>query len=309
MLPIDQQLLLFYQQWRSWLSAEKHFSSHTVTAYSTDLHYFLLFVGSHYSDTVTVGLLQNLTVQDIRAWLSQRNLKKYDNKSTSRSVSAVRSFFLYLLHHHQITTSDAIFHIKLPRLKRTLPKPLSTSEASSALDEISGTSHTPWVVKRESALLALLYGAGLRISEALAITKKDIHNTDTLIVIGKGKKERMLPILPFVRQALDEYLAACPYLLSPDHPIFLGERGAKLQPGVYQRTIRQVRTALGLSDSVTPHAFRHSFATHLLERGGDIRTIQELLGHNSLSTTQRYTLVDNNRLLSAYVLAHPRGRG
>jgi integrase/recombinase XerC len=301
----DQELLTYHEKWLAWLTHEKQFSPHTVQAYAIDVSYFFKFLNQHYGESVTLTLLAELSLRDIRAWLSQRNLTHFDTTSTARSISAVRSFCNYLTSRHSLKISDAIHNIKLPRPKKSLHKALTIEDAALATKEIGLIAHDGWIAKRDMAILSLLYGAGLRISEALSVKKKDI-STDRLTVLGKGRKERMLPLLPYVLFALDEYIKACPYTLTAEECIFLGTRGGVLNPAVYQRTIRQLRNTLGLPDNVTPHAFRHSFATHLLAAGGDIRTIQELLGHESLSTTQRYTAIDDSRLLAAYKDTHPR---
>lgn len=302
----DSALHSYIEQWQRWLAHDKSFSEHTVSAYTTDVSYFFSFLDHHYGHMLTTETLTSLSIRDIRAWLTDRHAKKFDIASTSRSISSMRSFFHYLHKQHHIASPEAINNIKMPRARKPLPKPLTSQDAASAIDDIHEIAHEAWVAKRDMALLALLYGCGLRISEALSVRKKDLFSQDTLTVLGKGNKERAVPVLPFIKHALDDYLAACPYTLAPEDVIFLGTRGAPLNAGVYQRIIRQLRTNLGLPDTVTPHAFRHSFATHLLAAGGDIRTIQELLGHNSLSTTQRYTMVDEHRLLAAYNHAHPR---
>jgi integrase/recombinase XerC len=304
-LPADPALVTLYEEWLAWLAEEKLFSVHTHEAYATDIYYFFAFLNQHSGELITLSLLTNLSLRDLRSWLSYRHTAHYESKSTARSVSAIRNFFLYLHRHHQISLSDAIHNITLPRIKRSLPKPLTIADASNTLDDIEAIATEPWIGKRDVALLCLLYGAGLRISEALALTPSAMAGGQ-LIIMGKGRKERAVPLLPYVKEAVDDYLRTCPYAQSPHDALFVGQRGGPLNPGVYQRIIRQVRVNLGLPNSVTPHAFRHSFATHLLAAGGDIRTIQQLLGHSSVASTQIYTMVDNSRLMKAYTQAHPR---
>jgi len=304
--PADGEIQTLYQSWSDWLAIEKAFSSHTQSAYLTDTKLFFSFLSNHLGESITLSSLTGLTVRDLRSWLSWRNKQEYDTSSTCRSISSVRNFFHYLHRHHQLAVSEAVQLIKMPRIKKSIHKALTMEDAGQAIDEIELFSEDHWISCRNEALLALLYGAGLRISEALSVTASHLTAPDTITVLGKGNKERAVPLLPFVRQKIEAYLAVCPYRLEKNEAIFRGKQGKKLQASVYQRLIRELRHHFGLPDSVTPHAFRHSFATHLLAAGGDIRTIQELLGHRSLSSTQRYTMADDSRLLAAYQQAHPR---
>ncbi len=198
--------------------------------------------------------------------------------------------------------------MRTPKVPRALPRPLDVGDALAAVDAAGQLSDEPWLAKRDQALLLLLYGCGLRIGEALALNRRDAPAGDVLVVTGKGRKQRLVPVLPVVREAIAAYLAACPHALPADAPLFLGARGGRLDPAVAQRQVRRLRSALGLPETATPHALRHSFATHLLADGGDLRTIQELLGHASLSTTQRYTAVDVSRLAAVHRRAHPRAQ-
>jgi integrase/recombinase XerC len=219
----------------------------------------------------------------------------------------VRNFVRYCA-RNELANAPAISIVRNPKLPQALPKPLSVDDALAALDQAAALAKRPWVGKRDAALLTLLYGCGLRIGEALGLKCRDAPFGETLRVIGKGQKERLVPVLPIVREAIADYLAACPHDPGPDGALFLGTRRAALDPAIVQHTVRRLRTRLGLPETATPHSLRHSFATHLLAAGGDLRTIQELLGHASLSTTQRYTEVEMDQLIAVYERAHPRAR-
>lgn len=304
MLPVTADLQKTLAQWEEWMRHVRRSSEHTVISYRNDIAHFLTFLSTHLGARVSFDHLCALEARDIRAWLASRH-GEFEASSTARALSTVKSFFRYLEKQDRIENA-AIFHIRGPRLKKALPKALGEEQAGQALEAI-GTQHDEeWVNKRDLALLVLIYGCGLRISEALSLTYKDIPKGDTLSVIGKGNKQREVPVLPLVMQAIEEYVGACPYPFTESSPLFLGKRGKALDPAIFQLQLRKLRAALNLPESTTPHAFRHSFATHLLSAGGDLRSIQELLGHASLSTTQRYTHVDKDRLLKAYMDAHPR---
>ena len=287
-------------------------SSHTVEAYQHDITDFLAFLHRHLAQG-EIGLpqLKSLDLLDLRSWLASRQQETYTATSTARAISTVRNFFRYL-HREQGIENAAVFNLRAPKLKKPLPKALQEADSLNAIGHIKQLHPEPWIAMRDWALLNLLYGSGLRISEALGLTLRDITSAqESLRILGKGNNERIVPLLPEVKAAVGEYIAICPYLqpgADGGSPLFLGARGGVLQPAIFQKQIRLLRAYLGLPESVTPHAFRHSFATHLLAGGGDLRSIQELLGHESLSTTQRYTQVDTARLLSAYKNAHPKGK-
>lgn len=303
-LPIATDLLRLTHDWENWLSQVKRASPHTVVSYQNDLGHFITFLSGHLGGRVGINALSALEARDIRAWLAARS-GEFEATSTARALSTVKSFFRYLEKQGKIKNA-AIFHIRSPKLKKSLPKALGEEQAQAALDTI-GTQHgEEWVNKRDLALLVLIYGCGLRISEALSLRHKDIPTGDSLTITGKGNKQRMVPVLPVIKEAIGDYLSHCPYAFTPTSPLFLGKRGKALDPAIFQLQLRKLRVSLNLPESATPHAFRHSFATHLLSGGGDLRSIQELLGHASLSTTQRYTHVDRERLLTAYKNAHPR---
>ncbi|MFT6106438.1 MAG: integrase/recombinase XerC [Rickettsiales bacterium] len=281
-----------------YLSAEKRSSIHTIKSYQNDISYFFLFFKNHSNSLITKTVLENLTLQDFRSWLSYRHEKDLSNSSTARSISCLRSFFKFM-NRHQIVVNHAIENLKTPKLKKPIPKAIDKIDIDSIISLVGEFSKTEWSKKRDLALLTLIYGSGLRISEALSLTKNHL-NEGFVVMTGKGNKQRLVPILPIVSQRIDDYLAILPHKIGNDDPIFLGLRGKKYQAASFEKLVQNIREFLNLPNSVTPHAFRHSFATHLLESGADLRTIQELLGHSSLSTTQRYTKIDKKRLLEVY---------
>jgi integrase/recombinase XerC len=251
-----------------------------------------------------VATLTELRAADIRAFLAARRNDEIGARSLARGLSAIKSFFGYL-EREGILGSEALATIRTPKQPRSLPKALTVLEARATITAVDELEDTPWIAARDMAVISLCYGAGLRISEALAVSRADLEAA-SLRVTGKGGKTRLVPLLAPVRQAIDRYLGLCPYHPGADEPLFRGAKGGVLSPRLIQLRLQQLRGALGLPPTATPHALRHSFATHLLGRGGDLRAIQELLGHASLSTTQIYTAVDTERLLEAYRSAHPR---
>lgn len=308
-LPVTPALSTTITAWEEWMRHVKNASNHTLVSYRHDLDHFCRFLSNHLGERVDLPHLHGLQARDFRSWLASRH-GEYESTSTARALSTIKSFFRYLEKQDKVKNT-AIFHIRGPKTKKSLPKALAETQAAEAIEGIATQHEEPWIARRDTALLLLIYGCGLRISEALSLRHKDIPTQkssggDTLSVIGKGNKQRHVPMLPMIREAIEDYLAHCPYPFTASSPLFVGKQGKPLDPGVFQRNLRHLRRALGLPESTTPHAFRHSFATHLLAGGGDLRSIQELLGHASLSTTQRYTHVDKQRLLSAYSSAHPR---
>ena len=287
-----------------WLASVKRASNHTVVSYRNDLAHFFSFLSGHLGGKVTPRHLRELEARNIRAWLASR-LSEYEASSSARALSTVKSFFRWLEKQGKVENA-AVFNIRSPKIKKALPRALAEEQAKEALQAIQTSHKDEWQNKRDLALLTLIYGCGLRISEALSLNCGDMPAGDSLAITGKGNKQRMVPVLPIVKTAIAEYVAARPYPFEKTSPLFVGKQGKKLDPAIFQRELRKLRASLGLPESMTPHAFRHSFATHLLSAGGDLRSIQELLGHASLSTTQRYTNIDKNRLLSAYKTAHPR---
>ena len=298
-------------EWRGWLRYEKRASEHTVSGYSNDLSGFLEFTVSHIGYAPGFRDLEAMQAADFRAFLAARKNRGLSHSSTARTLSTLRGFFRFL-ERRGLASNSAIYAMRTPKVKKLVPRPLSKDDAVLILDFIENRAKELWVGKRDKALLALLYGCGLRISEALALSPSEIDNdgraTGTIRVMGKGNKERIVPVLPIVISIVQQYIEACPFDLEQEGVLFVGLRGKRLNPAVAQKQVRCARQELGLPHTVTPHAMRHSFATHLLGGGGDLRTIQELLGHASLSTTQRYADVDLTRLQSVYELAHPRAR-
>jgi len=286
-------------------------SEHTLEAYGHDLRQFISYLQSKNDQELFLSHLAALTHTELRGWLAGRLRDGLTPTSTARAVSSLHNFAKFA-HKEYGVECAAILALRAPKVKKPLPKALTMEDSLKAVDSIELLHPEPWVAKRDWALLTLLYGCGLRISEALALTNRDVSRAkDGLKIRGKGRKERIVPVLPEVIDALRDYQRACPLLRGAedsDTPLFLGLRGKALAPAVFQRQIQSLRGYLGLPDSVTPHAFRHSFATHLLAGGGDLRAIQELLGHESLTTTQRYTHVDAARLMEAYRNAHPKGK-
>lgn len=297
-------------RWLGYLGAERRMSQNTVECYRRDVAQFLGFLAEHLSGAPTLKQIAKLTPADIRAFMAFRRSQGTGNRSLMRALAGIRSFTRFL-ERKGMGKVAALGAVRTAKLPRSLPKPLSTHAALqiTAADSREGEARAPWILARDAAVLALLYGSGLRLSEALGLKRRDIRpDTDALVVLGKGNKTRMVPVLPQVAKAIADYVAICPFKSSPDAPMFVGERGGPLSPRVVQFAMARLRGAFGLPDSATPHALRHSFATHLLARGGDLRSIQELLGHASLSTTQIYTAVDTEHLLEVYASAHPRAR-
>jgi integrase/recombinase XerC len=293
--------------WLDWLAHEKRQAGATVKAYRTDLDGFLSFCAEHLGEPPGPERLTGLRAVDFRAWLAERHRRGLARSSTARALAALRSFYRYLDREHG-GHNPALKALRTPRLPRRLPRPLSADQAEQLLGATPAAG-LDWLAKRDVALLLLLYGAGLRIGEALALQRaavgRDPPRLRQLLITGKGGKQRLVPVLPVIAAAIDDYLASCPYQ-DTDGPLFLGARGKRLQAPILRRLMQNLRRRLGLPESATPHALRHSFATHLLAGGADLRTIQELLGHASLSTTQGYTGVDGARLLRLYHQAHPR---
>ena len=295
----------YRKSWHEYLKSEKGFSDHSVEAYITDLDYFCQFVSNHLATFCNIKSLESLSIKDFRSWLAYRHREGLAFSSTNRALAAVKNFFKYLIKYHQFS-NKAIFTLKSPKQPSSLPKALNEEQTFIALEEKELETHEQWLNLRDQALLYLLYACGLRISEGLSIKLKDL-NKDTLIIKGKGNKERIVPIIPLVIEKIRYYLSLCPYNLEKDDFVFVGKQGKKLDPGVFQRHIRVLRNSLNLPESTTPHSFRHSFATHILANGGDLKSIQDLLGHKDLSTTQKYTKVDANHLINIYKKTHPYG--
>jgi len=292
------------------LSSERRMSPKTLDAYARDVRQFLFFMAEHLGGTPSLSKLAKLTPQDVRAFMAARRGDGISSRSLMRMLAGVRSFARFLERNGKGKVG-ALAAVRAPKVPKTLPKPLHIAAARQVADADirAGEERAPWVLARDAAVLALLYGSGLRISEALGLKRGEVPapgRGDAITVTGKGNKQRMVPLLPQVSQLIADYVAICPYDLPADGSLFVGARGGPLSPRIVQLVMERLRGALSLPDSATPHALRHSFATHLLARGGDLRAIQELLGHASLSTTQIYTAVDTDRLLEVYRNSHPR---
>ena len=298
-----------YRDWLGHLAHERRLSPKTLEAYGRDLRQFIAFLGEHLGGAPSLADIAALKPADLRAFLGRRRRDGVGNRTLMRQLAALRSLARFGERTGKLKAA-AFAATRGPRIGKSLPRPLETSAARAVTQAgtRAGEEREQWILARDAAVLALLYGCGLRISEALSLTRAQapVDAGDTLTVIGKGNKTRMVPVLPVVVGAIAEYLALCPWRLPPDGPLFLGAKGGPLSPRIIQFAVEGLRGALGLPSSATPHSLRHSFATHLLGRGGDLRAIQELLGHASLSTTQIYTRIDSARLMAAYDAAHPR---
>ena len=300
------------RRWLTHLGAERRMSPKTVEAYERDARQFLAFLTGHGGEQMTLQALADLEPRDVRAFMAARRSDGIGSRSLMRSLAGARSFARFLERNGKGRVG-ALAAVRAPKVPKTLPKPIDIASAKrlADVDLRAGEEREPWVLARDAAVLALLYGSGLRISEALGLTREAVPapgKGDAITVTGKGNKTRMVPVLRQVLELIDQYVSLCPYDLPEQGPIFVGAKGGPLSPRIVQLTMARLRGALGLAETATPHALRHSFATHLLARGGDLRAIQELLGHASLSTTQVYTAVDSERLLEVYRSAHPRAQ-
>ena len=292
--------------WLDSLALERRLSANTLDAYERDTRQFLTFLTGHIGEPPKLSDIHTLRPADLRSFLAARRKEGSGARSLGRHLAGLRSMLRHL-ERKGLVNAAAAGAIRAPRQPRSLPKPLTDRQATAVVKADAQLHEEPWIAARDAAVLALLYGCGLRISEALGLTPDAFGPGATALrITGKGGKTRLSPLLPVVNEAVAAYRRLCPYHLADGEPLFRGARGGPLQPAIIQREMQKLRGALGLPDSATPHALRHSFATHLLAGGGDLRTIQELLGHASLSTTQVYTGVDTSRLLDVYDRAHPR---
>jgi len=290
---LSEAILSFFE----YLTIQKNYSSHTVSAYEDDILDICRFLYDVKGKKVSFNTLEELEAPDYRGWLSKR-LENHSNSSNARALSALKSMFSYF-NKNNLISNDNISKIKSPKIPKAIPKSVDEVDINDILAEISSLSKIEWCINRDESLLLLIYGCGLRISEALALKKEDI-NTSFITVKGKGNKERMVPLLKMVKSKINEYLKSSPFTFGKDSLIFLNQKGGQYSRRSFSALISNIRKNLNLPETVTPHAFRHSFATHLLESGADLRSIQQLLGHESLSTTQRYTKVDRARLIGQY---------
>src|SRR5947199_5662298 len=305
-----EDIALQLTRWLSHLGAERRLSPKTLEAYARDVRQCLTFLGEHWGAEVTLPRFAAWQASDVRAFMAARRADEIGGRSLMRALAGLRSFGRFLEREGKGKVG-ALSAIRAPKVGKSLPKPIQMAAAKrfADADERAGENREPWIWARDAAVMALLYGSGLRISEALGLKRRDVPEPgagDVLIVTGKGNKTRMVPVLQNVLALVQDYVAMCPHPLPAAGPIFIGARGGPLSPRIIQLTMERLRGALGLPDSATPHALRHSFATHLLSRGGDLRAIQELLGHASPATTEIYTGIDSERLLEVYRHAHPR---
>jgi integrase/recombinase XerC len=305
-LPAAEDLRAAVGAWLGYMAHELGRADNTLVAYERDLRQLLAWLERDLGRAPALADLARIDARQLRGFLASRRQAKVGSRSLARSLSGLRTFFRWL-EREDVARNRAIREVARPRVGHGIPKPLSVEKAAAVVDG-GMAAELDWIAARDAAVLLLLYGSGLRISEALGIARREAPTGErqVLRVVGKGGKERLVPVLPVTQAAVSRYLALCPYSLAPDGPLFLGAKGGPLSPRIVQLLMERMRGALGLPDTATPHALRHSFATHLLSAGADLRQIQELLGHASLSTTQVYTEVDRDRLLAVYDKAHPR---
>ncbi len=304
---LSQALTKSLDDWLAHARAIGGVSGNTIKAYQTDVLGFLGFMSHHHGEQHGLGPISRLTVSDMRAWMAHERGRGISARSLARALSAVKTFYRWLSEREGFEPT-AVLSTRAPKFQKKLPRPLAPDAASNMLSTVELQSLEPWIASRDVAVITLLYACGLRISEALGLAGSAHPLKDVLRIVGKGGKERLVPVLPVAKSAIAEYVRACPFDLSHDEQLFRGARGGALNPRAIQKVMEQARMQLGLPSSATPHAMRHSFATHLLNAGGDLRTIQELLGHASLSTTQAYTAVDTARLMDVYNRAHPHAQ-
>ena len=280
-------------------------ADNTLSAYRADVTDFIAFMTGHFAASQGLAALARIGVPDMRAWMAHLRAQDVAPRSVARKLSAVKSFYRWLA-ERQGFEPTSVLSTRAPKFQKKLPRPLTEDAARAMIDTVALQSRDGWIGARDAAVITLLYGCGLRISEALGLAGRDLPLADSLRILGKGNKERIVPVLPVARAAVQDYLRLCPYPMDHDAPVFRGARGGALNPRLVQKVTEQARLQLGLPASATPHAMRHSFATHLLAAGGDLRAIQELLGHASLSTTQAYTAVDEVHLMKVYEQTHPK---
>lgn len=290
------------KDWLAWLQSEKNMSRHTVRAYVADMTRFIDFLSQYHGNAISINEISATNITDFRGWLSKQAVGGASKQTRARALSSIKNF-LGWMDKQGIAHNAAISTVRAPKLPRKLPRPMEETQAFRLLDDMTLNN---WVAIRDRALFTLLYGCGLRIDEALSLNIENLPHDGFLRVVGKGNKERQVPILSLVEKRLEEYRAACPYPETSTRPLFLGAKGGRLNQGIIQKSMRDLRKQLNLPETATPHALRHSFATHLLQNGANLREIQELLGHVSLSTTQRYTDVNYEDLKRVYKDAHPR---
>ena len=293
-----------FTNWLGNLKEVRNLSDNTLISYKHDVKSFLEFISTHTGSEVSIKYLNDMKISDFRSFLSYLRNKDISSTSIARIISSLKSFFNYLLNTNLIE-STVVQSLRTPKQKKSLPRPISSELAIETIKHAQDMEKEKWIGMRNKSILMLLYGCGLRISEALNLNFEDINENDYLIIKGKGNKERMVPLMDYVKNDIENYIHECPKNFMKDDPLFVGKRLDRLSPRIIQYVLEKIRHNLSLPETATPHALRHSFATHLLDSGGDLRTIQELLGHSSLSTTQKYTKVETEKLYDAYSKTHP----
>lgn len=301
---MNNQVKECFHDWIENLQKVRNLSDNTLISYKNDIEKFLIFSKDHFGGNLSIRDLDSMQISDFRSFLSFLRNRGIGNTSIARMISSLKSFFNFLVKNEKIKNST-IQSLKSPKAKKSLPRPISADLAIEAIKYSQEIEKEKWVGLRNKSILMLLYGCGLRISEALNLNYDDINENEYLVIRGKGNKERLVPLMEFIKREIKEYIKECPKGFENGDPLFLGKRMNRLSPRIIQYTLEKIRHNLSLPETATPHALRHSFATHLLDSGGDLRTIQELLGHSSLSTTQRYTKVETERLYEAYSKTHP----
>ena len=293
-----------YNNWLNYLSNIKKLSQNSVVSYKNDLSKFFIFFQDYIEKNIGLKEIESIKISEFRSFLTYRRNSEISSNSIARNISALKSFFRFLIKNNKIKESS-VFNLKSPKLKKSLPRPINVDLAIQVIKQAEEIEDEKWIGLRNKAILILLYGCGLRISEALSLNYDDVQNEDHILIKGKGEKERIVPMMPYIKKGIENYLEACPKEIISGEALFIGKRFSRLSPRIVQYALEKIRTALSLPETATPHALRHSFATHLLDSGGDLRTIQELLGHSSLSTTQKYTKVETSKLLDIYKKSHP----
>ena len=299
--------ILLEKHFKSWidnLSNIRDLSENTVISYKNDIQKFFVFLESHLDSSPNISNIKRLEISDFRSFLSYQRNNGINSSSIARNISSLKSFFNHLI-KEGIINSSAISSLKSPKLKKSLPRPIDSKLAIKVIKFAETMEKEKWVGLRNKSILMLLYGCGLRISEALNLNYGDIDNEDHILIKGKGGKERIVPMMEYIKKGITDYINECPKQIGAEDPLFIGKRMNRLSPRIVQYALERIRGSLALPETATPHALRHSFATHLLDSGGDLRTIQELLGHSSLSTTQKYTKVETAQLYKAYSKSHP----
>jgi integrase/recombinase XerC len=301
---VEVELEKQFNSWVDNLSKIRSLSNNTIVSYKSDVLKFFKFLESHLDSIPSIKNLRNLTITDFRSFLSYQRNNGIISNSIARNISSLKSFFNYLI-KHDVLKNSPILSLKSPKLKKSLPRPINVNLAIEVIKYAKIIEDEKWIGLRNKSILLLLYGCGLRISEALGLNYEDIENEDYILVKGKGGKERIVPMMDYIKKGILDYINECPKEIRSEDPLFVGKRMNRLSPRIIQYALEKIRNSLSLPETATPHALRHSFATHLLDSGGDLRTIQELLGHSSLSTTQKYTKVETSKLYEAYSKSHP----